>query len=412
MAKRTQQDIAVGRDPAAPVTFPVVSPAVTDPAALRYQQEAQARRSPARYSTPVAGGSGPPIPRLDEAATTGLTMADQAHMQRMQAAGPPPGSLFQGGPPPGMSPGPLPPAAPSRGPTPPPAHILPADILPEEARQDPEFREGQGSMYASSQPHLATRYGVIRAGVRIPPQQLGQARKGLKPETIQGLQALQDARQRAEAPSEQDSIFKESVASSAGAAGRLGNSPENGPQAESPDAKSRITEAVKNLDDMDFNRLREMMMKDIINNEEQRKIIEARCQPLSIDDLIVSGSLLQRVPIIPGKFEVTFRSMTGEEDLAIKRLIVEESKGLEVSDRYLLDKFSLMAVAVGLHAINSNPLPSHLDDKDAFSKEAFLSKFARVTRLPFHMLASIGVNYFWFDLRVRHLFVAENLGNG
>ena len=45
-------------------------------------------------------------------------------------------------------------------------------------------------------------------------------------------------------------------------------------------------------------------------------------------------------------------------------------------------------------------------------EDAFWKKFEYVARFPFHMLASLGVNYFWFDVRVRKLFVAEKLGNG
>ena len=44
--------------------------------------------------------------------------------------------------------------------------------------------------------------------------------------------------------------------------------------------------------------------------------------------------------------------------------------------------------------------------------QVFLKKFNMVLRLPLHMLASIGVNTLWFDVRVRKLFVAEKLGNG
>jgi hypothetical protein len=155
-----------------------------------------------------------------------------------------------------------------------------------------------------------------------------------------------------------------------------------------------------------------MMMKDIINNEEQRDLIEKRCTPLDITDLIMRGFVTQRVPVIPNKFEPEFQSMTGGEDLAIKRLIMQESKGLEVSDRYLLDKFSLMAVTIGLRAINGNVIPTHQDNNGKFDEEAFWRKFDFVSKYPFHMLASLGVNYFWFDIRVRKLFVAEKLGNG
>jgi hypothetical protein len=291
--------------------------------------------------------------------------------------------------------------------------LLPIDILPEEARKDPDFREGQGAMYASSQPELARKYGVIRNGQRIAPQALGRPNKGLKPETVEGLKAIQDLQGvRASAESEDSRIEREAAGGVAGAAGRLGNAPSDGPQSDPQASQKNIVDAVKKLDDFDFNTFREMMMKDIINNEEQRDIIEKRCTPLDITDLIMKGFVTQRVPVIPGKFEPEFQSMTGGEDLAIKQLIMLESKGVEVSERYLLDKFSLMAVTIGLRAINGNPMPSHQDKDGKFNEEAFWVKFEKVSQYPFHMLASIGVNYFWFDVRVRKLFVAEKISFG
>jgi hypothetical protein len=233
---------------------------------------------------------------------------------------------------------------------------------------------------------------------------------GQKPKTsMQDWEALANLRNAQQGDDRR--IEAEAAAGVAGAAGRLGNAPTDGPQAD-PEARARIAEAAKRLDDFDFNTLREMMLKDLLNNDEQRGIIESRCKPLELVDLIVNGFVTQRVPVVPGKFEPEFKSMEGIEDLTIKRLIMQESRGLEVSDRYLFDKFSIMGVAIGTIAINGNPLPSHTDQQGKFNEDAFWAKFAYIARYPFHMLASLGVNYFWFDIRVRKLFVAERLKNG
>ena len=394
---------------------PVVAPGITDPAALKYAASVAARHpQPPKYGTPVAGGPAPMMPRLDMPPAEGkLTMADQAAIQRAQMEGPPPQA-----PRPGPLPGSMfqsegPPLVPPSMPKAPASRLLPIDILPEEAKNDPAFKEGHGSMYASAQPELAYKYGVIRNGNRLAPQSLGQPAKGLRKETIDGLKAVQDAQlQRQSAESEDARIEREAAEGMSGVAGRFGNAPTDGPKADPQMSSKNITEAVKKLDDFDFNTFREMMMKDLLNNDDQRVIIEKRCKPLDITDLIMKGYVMQKVPIIPDKFEPEFRSMSGGEDLAIKRLIMKESKGVEVSDRYLLDKFSLMAVCIGLHAINNNPVPSHQDQQGNFDEDAFWVKFNVVTKYPFHMLASLGVNYFWFDIRVRKLFVAEKMGNG
>jgi hypothetical protein len=395
------------------MTGPVVAPGVTDPAALRYAEGARQRKDPrGRYTAPVAGGPSPSIPRLDGPAVKDMTMADQAVVQRAgeEVAAQPvlpqiKGGLFQGGPMPKIV---APPPKPAQ---PPP--ILHSDILPDEARQDPDFKQGGGSMYAASQPGLALKYGVIRGGKRIPPQQLSVAPKGLRQETLADLAAIQEAQKvRDKAESGDAAVEKAAAAGAAGAAGRLGNTPTDGPETKPALTEKQAVEAIKRMDDFDFSTFREMMMKDIINNDDQKKIIEARCKPLDVTDLIVQGFVTQRVPIVPGKFEPEYQSMRGDEDLAIKRAIMLESKGIEVTERYLLDKFSLMGVTIGLRSINGTVLPTHLDENDKFNEELFWRKFDFVARLPFHMLGSIGVNYYWFDIRVRKLFVADTMGNG
>jgi hypothetical protein len=403
------------------MTGPVVAPGIKDPAALRYAAAAGARKDPAgRYAVPVAGGPSPSMPRLDAQVAPGMTMADQAAMQRaaeepVASQGPPMprGGMFQGGPvaptqrimpPPGARPPPGKPQAPP---------ILSGDILPEEALKDPDYKQGGGSRYAASQPNLAYKYGVIRGNKRIPPQQLMATPRGLSDKTVADLESLAAVQKKAE--SGDAKAEQEAAQSPAGAAGRLGNSPKDGPQSSGPlteEQKKAADEVLKNMDDFDFSAFRERMMKDIINNDDQRQIIEARCKPMDITDIIVDGCVTQTVPIVPGKFEVEFQSMRGDEDLAIKRLIMLENKGLEVTERYLLDKFSIMGVTIGVRRINNNLLPSHLDDEGNFDEKKFLEKFNMVCRLAFHMLASIGVNYYWFDVRVRKLFVADTLGNG
>jgi hypothetical protein len=322
------------------------------------------------------------VPRLDTEALPGLTMADQAALAR----------------------GVEPPAA-AAAPSP---SILPHDLLPETARSDPEYREGAGSRYASSQPELARRYGVVRGGRHVPPSDLDRPRPGLRPETLAGLQGLAASQEDARAREAAKDLEARAAAEKgpAAAAARVGEPP--APE----EGASGAEAAAQKLDEFDLQTLRRMMMKDLLNNDEQKKIIEARLEPLSLDDLIVRGFVTQTVPVVPGKFEPELQSMSADEDLELKRLIVEHTKSLQVGDRYVLDLFALMTVAAGLRAINKKPLPDHRDADGRFDKDAFWRKFDIVRRMNLHMLASVGVNYFWFDVRVRRLFVAEALGNG
>jgi hypothetical protein len=288
--------------------------------------------------------------------------------------------------------------------------LLPVDLLPDQATKDPEFQQGAGSRYAINQPHLAAKYGVIRNGQYLQPQQLQSGRPGLSPQSVESLKTLQHLQHQPPTRREEE---REPLTGTGSSAARLANAAGDddiNPVTEQD--REKIKKSLENMDEFDFNTFRNMMVKDLLNNEEQRKIIEERLEPIDVTDLILHGMARQVVPIIPGKFEPEFQTVSAEQALALKRLIVLEAKSLDVGDRYLLDKHSFMELAAGIHAINKKPLPSQFDKDGSFQDELFLKKFNLVIKYPLHMLSSLGINYFWFELRVRRLFKTENIKNG
>lgn len=366
---------------------PFIHPDVAAAQAAAHQAGLAARRAhaaPPKGGVPVAGGRAPAIPRLDSPAPAqgGFTMEQHAMAERGELQG------IKTGP-----------------------KILPTDTLPESVRTDPAFISGQGAMMAINQPALAAKHGVVRSGQFIPPQKL-QPRAGgtqFRPETLEGLKKIAEIQNQQVAPS----IVEQPPSERAEALGKIGNLPgddSNKPLSEAD--KKVIQESIQNMDEFQWDTFRQAMMKDLLNNEEQKAIIEARLEPMNIEDLIMNMSVQQKVRIIPGKFEPTFSSVSGETDLAIKRLIMEDSKSLQVDDRYFLDKFALMSVCACLHSVNGKPLPLYVDGDGNFNDELFRKKFNTLLRYPMHMLASLGVNAFWFEVRVRSLFIAEKVGNG
>lgn len=151
----------------------------------------------------------------------------------------------------------------------------------------------------------------------------------------------------------------------------------------------------------------------ILDNKARRKQIEARIQDMDVEDLIMHGEVRQLVPIIPGKLEVTFRSITAEEDLGVKKMMWN----VEGTSRYVVDRFSLMNLCLALQSISTSESMKEMDehfDKETgrFSEELFEAKFQKMLKKPLQLLADLVVNYIWFDERVRRLLVAEELGNG
>ena len=147
------------------------------------------------------------------------------------------------------------------------------------------------------------------------------------------------------------------------------------------------------------------IIRNELVNPKRKKSIESRCAPMDISDLLLHQEIRQTVPIVPKKFEPTFRSVSGLEDLFIKRLIGEEGG----TDRYVLDKFTLMNLCAAIYAINGKPFPNHLDKDGKPDEKLFEHKFMVLSKYPMPILADLGVNYHWFDKRVRKLLSIENI---
>jgi hypothetical protein len=376
---------------------PYVDPRLLHPKARAYQERLQK----ARGGEQVGVTPRPPIPRLDqydESANKGRTMAQSAMGGDTQTV----------------------------------VDIYPTDILHEDARRDPKFIQGQGDMLAMNQPSLALKYGIMRKGeyvsgtslVRRPEGQLKQ----LRPETVEGLERLQreqqEQQQAARAAAQHgEQVVKnmedqvaESQASNAagGAAARLGGRPIEGEKAPTEEDERKLKEGdLEHLDTLDFGTIRQMMVRNLLNNEKQREIVEGRIKDeIRISDMLINGYAKQRVPIIPGEFEPTFMTVGGDIELELKAMLSEEARTYEYTEQYFLDKYSLMALAAGLHSINGEKLPSHINNDGDLDRDLFWKKFKKVAKLPLPMLASLGTHYFWFDVRCRRKFVAGELGNG
>ena len=289
-----------------------------------------------------------------------------------------------------------------------------SDTLTDSAKKDPRYVQGHGSELAVNQPHLAFQYGVMRSGRYVPPADLGPqqgqqaggvigSRRPLRPETIEGIEALREMeRKKKEAQEAAQSQAEEAEAASTA---RLAGEPESNKEEEAK-------KVVDNMDDLDFYNFTQAMMRDLINNEGQRKIIEKRLEPIDITDLIVSDSFSQKVPIVPGKFEPVFEVIAGRNDLAMKKLIAEEARQLDVNERYLLDKYAMMQLAAGVQAVGSVQMPEYRDSDGVLVPEMFWKRFNKITNLPTPILASLGANFFWFDVRCRKACTARELKNG
>lgn len=295
--------------------------------------------------------------------------------------------------------------------------LFPADLLPPAAREDPDFIQGHGSEIAANQPFLASKYGVLRNGTWIPPQQLngGGQRSTLRPETVENLETLRKLQETQAAGLDPNEAASRKVVENGlgGSAARVGTPGDPATPAPTEEERAKVLrQAIDRMDAFEFNQWRQLTMREMLHSEGQRTIIESRLAPLDIGELLMNGVIRQRIPIIPGKYEITLQNYDGQVEMAIKRMVMSESRSVDASEQYLLDKHSFMTLAVGLYKVCDRVFPDILDAQGVFNDDLFLKKFNLVMKLPIHMLASIGVNQMWFEMRVRKLYTASAVGNG
>ena len=249
--------------------------------------------------------------------------------------------------------------------------------LPPGAQHHPGFRPGVGSMYQANQPAITEEPDA-------------PYKPKLRQETIESIKALETFRMAAETQQTKEIEAKKEEAKKV----------EKEFSSKTP------------FDDFDYKELRAFQNQEdwnLLNNPKRRKEIEAKLRPMRVEDIILNGEVRQDVEVAPNVI-VTYRSVGGDEDLAIKQMMFGEKGG----DRYIYDKYTLMQLTLGIVSINNFPLPSHLDPEGNIHEPKFLEKFKKLSKFPLQFLANLGVNYAWFDERVRLLFLSESdeLKNG
>ena len=149
-------------------------------------------------------------------------------------------------------------------------------------------------------------------------------------------------------------------------------------------------------------------VRTLFNNKQRRQAIEGRCDPLKLEDLLTQYELRQTVPIVPNVFFPTFRTSTVEEVLFIKRVISEPDN--ERSSSYVLDKFSVLLLTLGLYALNGKLLPDHRSAETGKVDAAlFKAKEQYINRLPESVLEDLSANLLWFRDRVARLTVIDEI---
>jgi hypothetical protein len=149
---------------------------------------------------------------------------------------------------------------------------------------------------------------------------------------------------------------------------------------------------------------------ELSEEERIRQAVEDRLDPLDIGQYLMSGTLLQTVPVIPGKLVVRFRSVTALEEVYVDAQLSDANEKL--TGRQFIRRQNEWALATHVHSLNETAWPSIFDGNGTVNDKSMEMRMKNVRKLPsavFQML----VNQMSFFLdRINNALTLEALGNG
>jgi hypothetical protein len=261
----------------------------------------------------------------------------------------------------------------------------------------PNLNEVAGLVDSTSPPRTILELGAMAEASKGAEAPAGSG-SGLSPATVEGLRAIKEATEAAHAQKKAAPTTEGPVVPEAKAA-------VNDPEVIQRDAPANESMVAQELDDLDLGAAMLRIQRDVINNEEQRKLIESRVQPIDIKQGIATGTFTQFVPIVPDVLEVWYRSVTPYEHMKIRRMLIVMAEGDPLFESISIETFNALNIAASIKQVNGDKWPEHLDYASTgtpnFDDEVLRFKLDRLLMLPAPIFHSLGVHCSWFDIRCR-----------
>jgi hypothetical protein len=149
--------------------------------------------------------------------------------------------------------------------------------------------------------------------------------------------------------------------------------------------------------------------KELDENEKLRRAVESRLREgIDIGQYLMNGEVTQAVPIIPGKLEVVFRSVTDMEEAYVDTQL---SKNKEATARVFLRSSNELALSFHIFSVNGNRWPPTVVNGE-IHEAAIEKRLGHVRKLSSPVFQLITQNLVWFLERVTKGLTMEVLGNG
>lgn len=154
---------------------------------------------------------------------------------------------------------------------------------------------------------------------------------------------------------------------------------------------------------------------DVINNDRERDAADARAGGVDVMQGILNGEYTQVVPVVPGKLDVTYRTVSPAEDQAIRLYIFKLTSTDGRYESVATELYALLTLTCGLVQLNGERLPAHYTREGyavKVNEDILGAKLNLVLGYPLPLLHALSTHQFWFDQRVRKAFTTVDLGNG
>lgn len=152
--------------------------------------------------------------------------------------------------------------------------------------------------------------------------------------------------------------------------------------------------------------------KELTEDEKLKVAIEKRLKPIDVGQhLMGSGEVLQRVPIIPGKLEPVYRTVSEYEEGWVDAWIRKQGDG-DLSGRQYNRLMTEISLAFAIHTLGGQTWPPTIDKAGRVIDDAVEDRLIRVRKLSATVTNFLALNMGWFIERVNKALTAEALGNG
>lgn len=138
---------------------------------------------------------------------------------------------------------------------------------------------------------------------------------------------------------------------------------------------------------------------------------ESELRKIDVGDYIMQGYVTQKVPIVPDRLDVVYRSSLEREEFYAEQML-RKDLAADATMNEMRRATMENGLAIQIHAYNGTKWPALMKKDRTIDEEAFQTRLGLVREIGSHLFGMIGQHLVWFNDRVGDALTLEALGNG